>query len=189
MIRCILDKKSGKVAPWTALQLAGYGPLDMPVEFQEDGHIYTLDGVTLPSVTGILKAEGFIDDGFFDEYSRKRGQYVHRATHLDDMGELDEEMLDPVLAPYLEGWRKFKRESGFIVEQSEVSMCSKTYLYAGTPDVIGHFPTGNLKRGAVELHDDGTYKMYPYTDRQDMNLWLSILAVHNWKLNNLKGRK
>ncbi|MBU1082470.1 MAG: hypothetical protein KKB59_18435, partial [Spirochaetes bacterium] len=176
-----------KVAPWTALQIAGYLFLDCPVVFTEEGHIYTLDGSRLPSVTGILKAEGFIDDRFYDEYSRTRGTYVHKATHLDDTGELDEETLDPVIAPYVEGWRKFKRESGFCVEKSEVPMCSKTYRYAGTPDVIGHFPTGNIKRAAVELHDDGTYKLITYTDRQDANLWLSILAVHNWKNNH--GRK
>lgn len=184
---CILDAKSGKVMPWTALQLAAYTGLDTPVDFIEEGHRYTLGGVPLESVTGILVAEGFIDTAFYTDYGRERGSFVHLARHLDDTGELDESTIDTVIAPYLEAWRRFKRESGFVIEQSEVPMASKTYLYAGKPDVTGHFPTGNLKRAAVELHDDGSYRLIPFTDRQDWNIWLSILAVHNWK-RNLKRR-
>lgn len=185
-MNCILDTKSGKVMPWTALQVAAYSILDSPVEFTEEGHIYTADGRRLESVTGILKAEGFIDDRWFTEEARERGSFVHLARHLDDMGELDEESLDPVIVPYLEAWRRFRRESGFVVERSEVPGMSSSYLYAGTPDVIGHFPKGNLKRGAVELHNDGTYRLVPFTDRQDVAQWLAVLSCHNWKKNNLR---
>ena len=185
-VKTILDVKSGKVLPWAALQVAAYSLLDTPVDFDEEGHIYTLNGVPLESVTDILEDEGFIDTRFFDEFSRERGTFVHLARHLDDMGELDEDTLDPVIAPYLEAWRRFKRESGFVVEQSEVPMASKTYRFAGKPDVIGHFPIGIIKRAAVELHNNGKYKLISFTDRQDINLWLSVLAVHGWKRNNLR---
>jgi hypothetical protein len=183
----ILDKKTGKAEPWAGLQLAGYELLDTPVDFTEEGHIYTLDGARLPSVTGILKAEGFIDDSFYDEYSRQRGSLVHLATHYDDLGELDEDSLDPVIAPYCEAWRRFKRESGFVVDQSEKPMASKTYRFAGKPDAIGCFPSGSLKRAAVELHNDGTYKLIPFTDRSDRGVFLAALACYQWKNNN--GRK
>lgn len=188
----ILDVKSGKVMPWTALQLSGYERLDTPVEYEDDGHRYTLNGLLLPSVTGILLAEGFIDTTWYTEEARTRGSYVHKARHLDDTGELDESTIDPVIAPYLEAWRRFKRETGFVVEESEVPKAQSSYLYAGTPDVNGHFPKPEIhkgqiiKRAAVELHDNGTYKLIPFTDRQDANVWLSVLAVHNWKKNNLR---
>lgn len=189
MVSCIIDKKSGKVAPWTALQTAAYSLLDAPAEFSEEGHRYTLDGQDLPSVTTVLKAEGFIDNRFFDEYSRERGSMVHLATHYDDMGELDEETLDPVIVPYCEAWRRFKRESGFIIHQSEVPMASRTYRFAGKPDTIGEFPAGRIKRAAVELHDDGTYKLITYDDRQDAKIWLACLACYQWKRNNnINGR-
>lgn len=188
MITTIIDKKTGKAEPWTALQTAGYELLDTPVEFTEEGHIYILDGVILPSVTGILKAEGFVDDRFFDEYSRERGSIVHLATHYDDLGELDEGSLDPVIVPYVEAWRRFKRESGFVVCQSEIPMANLTYRFAGKPDAVGSFPSGNLKRAAVELHNDGTYKLLPFTDRQDRGVFLAALACYHWKQNNLKGR-
>ncbi len=186
-VRTILDVNSGRDRPWVAIQTADYSLLDNPVEFQEDGHRYTLNGVSLESVTGILMSEGFIDAQFYTEYGRTRGSYVHKARHLDDTGDLDETTIDPVIAPYLEAWRRFKRESGFVVDQSEVPLANALYKYAGRPDVIGHFPTGIMKRGAVELHDDGKYRLIPFTDRQEMSLWLSVLAVHNWKKNHGRG--
>jgi hypothetical protein len=189
MARCVLDCKSGKVMPWTALQTAAYSLLNAAVTYDDEGHRYTFSGQSLPSVTGILLAEGFIDAQFYTEYGRTRGSYVHQARHLDDSGELDESTIDPVIAPFLEAWRRFKRESGFIVEQSEVPMANTVYGYAGRPDVIGHFPSGNLKRGAVELHDNGKFRLISYTDRGDMSLWLAVLAVHNWKRNHMKGRE
>ena len=138
-------------------------------------------------VTGILKDEGFIDTRFFDDYSRDRGSLVHLATHYDDEGELDDDSLDPVIVPYVEAWRKFKRESGFVVEESEIPMYSATYRYAGIFDTRGVFPGKPiLKRAAVELHNDGTYRMIPYKDRQDIQIWLSALACHTWKKNNLR---
>lgn len=175
--------------PWVRLQTAAYSLLADPVEFTADGHIYTLDGLILPSVTGILKAEGFIDDRFFDDYSRDRGTYVHLATHMDDMGDLDDDTVDPVIVPYLKAWRRFKKESGFVVDQSEISLACKVYHYAGTIDRIGYFPAGSITRAAVELHNDDTYKIYPFNDRADKQIWLSVVAIHYWKHNNLKGEK
>ena len=191
-MKAIIDIKTGNVQPFTALQLAAYSLLDAPVEFISDGHIYTdarVDGVgrLYPSVTTILKAEGFIDTRFYDDWRRDRGSMIHLATAYDDAGELDEENLDPVIFPYLEAWRKFRKESGFAPDKIEPPMMSTAYKYAGTPDRIGELP-GRIKRAAVELHDDGTYKLVPFTDRQDVYLWLATLSVHNWKLNNLKGR-
>jgi hypothetical protein len=186
----IIDIKTGNVQPFTALQLAAYSLLDAPVEFIADGHIYTdapVDGVgrVYPSVTTILKAEGFINTAYYDDWSRDRGSMIHLATAYDDQGELDEETLDPVIIPYLEAWRRFRKESGFIPEQIEPPMMSTVYRYAGTPDRIGDLP-GGIKRAAVELHDDSSYRLVPFTDRQDVNIWLAALAVHNWKKNNLR---
>jgi hypothetical protein len=191
-MKAVIDIKSGHAEPWAALQTAAYSLLDAPVEFISDGHIYTdapVDGVgrLYPSVTTILKAEGFIDTRFYDDWSRDRGSMIHLATAYDDAGELDEESLDPVILPYLVAWRKFRKESGFGLGLIEPPMMSTAYKYAGTPDRIGDLP-GRIKRAAVELHDDGTYKLIPFTDRQDVNLWLAALSVHNWKINNLKGR-
>lgn len=190
MIKCVLDIKTNKVYPFTAIQLAAYTLLDTPVEFESEDHVYYFaDSLArLHSVTQILQAEGFIDDAWFNDYVRDRGSNIHLACHLDDIDDLDEDTVGEVERPYLESYRKFKRESGFVVEESEVPKANLKYGFAGTPDKVGYFPTGTLRRAAIELHNDGSYKLIPYTDRQDVNIWLSTLAIFNWKKNNLRRK-
>jgi hypothetical protein len=165
------------------------------------------------SVTELLQAEGFINTDWYDEYGRDRGSYVHQARHLYDMDELDEESLDTVLVPYLEGWKKFRRESNFVVIDSEVRLYNGQFT--GKPDAVGllnALPTivdtkSNIepwvalqlagyeilkgtphKRIAVRLKPDGTYSVKEFKDRQDRQIFLAALACYQWKLNNLKGR-
>lgn len=184
--------------------------------FDPATHRYEIDGQPVPSVTQILQAAGFIDPTWFTEWSCRRGTLAHLCTHLDDTGELDEDTVDPELAPYLAAYRRFKSESGFIVSGSEVRMASAVYRFAGTLDKIGtfgttcaiidletggHQPTKAIqtagyeilhgfphKRFALQLKDDGTYKLHSFTDRQDKNIFLSALSIFHWKSNNLKGR-
>lgn len=185
-MKTVIDVKSGKSMPWSAIQLAAYTLLDAPINFEEEGHLYTdAQGNRYPSVTGILKSEGFIDTTFYNDYGRERGSFVHLAINLDLAGELDEDSLDPVIVPYLASWRDFLKRSGFIVEQSEVTMVSTVYQYAGTPDIIGRWPNGGPSRAVVELNN-GKYRLIPHTDRNDVDLWRSILSIFRWKGNNLK---
>ena len=189
----------------------------MTVNFDETTHIYTVDGEQYPSVTQILLAEGFIDSTWFTEWSRQRGKFAHLCTHLDDTGELDEDSVDPALAPYLEAYRRFKRESGFIVSGSEVQMVNTGYRFAGTLDKIGTFKdatcaiidleTGShqpakaiqtaayeilkgspYKRFALQLKDDGSYKLHQFIDRQDKQIFLSALAIYHYKNNIRRGK-
>ncbi len=106
-------------------------------------HIYTLDGVLLPSVTQILKGVGIIDFSNVPpsrlEAACKFGTAVHRATELWDKLTLDEITLDPHLRPYLDGWILFCKDFGFTSSVIEVSMCSKIYRFAGTPDRLGNW--------------------------------------------------
>ena len=167
------------------------------------------------SVTEILVAEGFIDTTWYDEYSRTRGEYVHQAAHLYDIGKLDEERLDPVLVPYLEAWKKFLTESKFTVTDSEVRLTG--HGFTGRPDKIGvlnDYPTildiksgavqpwtalqlagyevlkGTLhKRIAIRLKPNGKYSLTEFKDRRDREVFSSALLCYNWKKNNLKGRE
>ncbi len=184
MTKCILDIKSGKCPPWCSLQTAAYTMLDTPIDFEEKGHVYTFNGQRFGSVTEILKSKGYIDSSHYDDYSQNRGSNVHLICHLDDIDDLIEETVGDVERPYLEAYRKFKRESGFVVEESEVPKANLKYMFAGTADKRGHFPSGTLKRAALELHDDGTYKLIPFTDRQDVGIFLSELPGFFWKLNH-----
>ena len=164
------------------------------------------------SVTEILKSEGFIDGTWFTEYSRTRGSYIHKAVHLYDIGDLDEENLDPVLVPYLDAWKRFLLESKLEVVDSEVRLTSETYQLTGKPDKVGLLnkcPTildnksgaiapwtglqlsfyellkgSPYKRIAVRLKPDGKYSLTEFKNRQDKGTVLSILNAYYWKKNH-----
>ena len=185
----VIDIKSGKAAPFTALQLAAYSLLNsFDVEFWPDTHIYSALGKIFPSVTGILQAEGFVDSAWFTEWARDKGSHVHTAIKYDLVGELDEgESFDDEIRPYLSAFRKFMSESGFKVERSEVPGINTTYGFAGTPDLVGCFPKPTqARRFALELNKEGKYKLISYTDQNDFNVWLAAVATFNWKINNLR---
>lgn len=185
-----VDIKTGKAEPWAALQLCGYSLCNsFAVEFDEESHVYTYQGNRLPSVTGILKDEGFIDIAWYDEWSRDKGSHVHTAIEYDLTGELDEENLDDEIRPYLSAFRKFMAESGFKVQRSEIPQMSTTYHYAGKSDLYGCFPKLTAaRRFALELNKEGKYKLIPFTDQNDFPVWLAAVAVHHWKNNHKKGK-
>ena len=73
------------------------------LEFDEDKHLFTVNGEIIPSVTQILKREGFCPGlDFIDPWYLKRGSYVHKATELFDKGTLNEDSLSHEIMPYLE---------------------------------------------------------------------------------------
>jgi len=187
----------------------------MELTFKADTHQYFNRGVELPSVTTILSDLGFVDKSFFTEYGRTRGKFVHLACELDDRGELEEESLDSVLLPYLEAWRSFKRDTGFVCEAIEKPVASEMYQYAGTLDRLGKLSNApaildiksgavsswaalqlaayeiaenrRLKRFAVQLMETGKYKLHSYTNPQDRQIFLSAVACW-WWIHNQKGK-
>jgi hypothetical protein len=185
-----IDIKSGKAEPWAALQTAAQSLLnDFNVTFEPEGHVYTWNGIHPDSITQILKAEGFINTDWYDEWSRDKGSMVHLACHYDIAGELDEDSLDDEIRPYLAAFRKFMADSGLKVERSEVPGVNTTHLYCGTPDIVGCFPKPTAaRRFALELNKEGKYKLIPHTDQNDFNVWLSAVACYRWKQNHKKGK-
>lgn len=186
----VIDFKTGKATPAAALQTAAYSLLnDFNVTFDAERHVYTWQGKDLKSVTQILQEENFVDSTWFTEWARDKGSHVHTAIKYDLAGELDEDSLDDEIRPYLSAFRKFMTESGFKVERSETPGVNTTHHYAGTPDIIGCFPKPTVcRRYALELSADGKYKLVPFQDQNDFNVWLAAVAVHHWKNNNLKRR-
>jgi hypothetical protein len=113
------------------------------LKFDEGKHLYSLDGVPLPSVTQVLKGVGIIDFSNVPpallEAACQFGTAAHKATELSDKGKLDEENLDINLRPYLDGWILFRQEYGFLSDMIERPIYSKIYRFAGTPDRLGHW--------------------------------------------------
>lgn len=139
----------------------------MALTFDAATHRYTLDGVVVPSVTGILKASGLIDFNRFTETARIRGTVVHQAVELDNEGDLDDEAfaLDfPDYVGYLEAWRSFCRQREFRPILIEHRIASRRYQVAGTLDALG------------ELDGVGVLIDYATGDPKDVCKWLQTAA-------------
>jgi len=182
--------------------------------FRDEDHTYWKDGINYPAVTKVLEEMGFVDSTWFDEYSRTRGAYVHKAVELYNKGELLEEDLDERLAPYLDAWRRFKKNSDIVILNSELQVHSDIYRYAGTLDIEctinGRQAIIDLKSGivapvtALQLAayvmaryenyysvkryglslKDGRATIVPFENFSDFGIWQAIMAVYNYKLNN-----
>jgi len=109
--------------------------------YNEETHTYTLNGVELPSVTQIITSIGLVDYSMANkdllEYKADIGRKVHRTIELYDNNELDDSELHPLLKNYLEQWKKFKKDFGLHIIESEIKMFHPIYKYAGTIDVLG----------------------------------------------------
>lgn len=112
--------------------------------FDRDTHTYSLGNRVLPSVTEILKGSGIVNDRWWTEAGKWRGSQVHLACWYDDQNDLDEENLDPALTGYVEAYRKFRSETGFVATEIETPVYNDLLGYAGTPDRIGKLNGGCL---------------------------------------------
>lgn len=93
----------------------------MAIAFQFDParHVYTVDGVRVPSVTQVLEAVGISDFSMVPpdrlQYAQDLGTAVHAATEAYDQDDLDYgSIAGTVVEPYLEAWSKFRKETGFV---------------------------------------------------------------------------
>jgi len=181
--------------------------------FREEDHTYWDGDIEYPSVTTILQEEGLIDTTWFDDWSRTRGIYVHKAVELYNKGELLEKDLDERLIPYLDAWRRFKENSDIEIIASEKIVYRKLWQYAGTLDIFckinGEDSIIDLKSGIVDastaLQLAGyamTFENYysikryglslknsrpsivSFKDFDDFGIWQSLVAVFHYKLNH-----
>jgi hypothetical protein len=130
--------------------------------FEAEGHVYRYRGKVVPSVTQILEQLevgsfiAAIKDALRDRSHTERstaiarymeqwqaaaefGTHVHAACHLYNQRDLIEEELSPALVPYLNQYKRFLRDTGFIVQGSEVLLYHEDMGYAGQEDFDGIF--------------------------------------------------
>jgi hypothetical protein len=120
-------------------------PSNPQLVFDAAAHRYYLAGVCLPGVTAVLESAGLIDYRFLGdrrEQYLERGRAVHIATHYDDNHDLAEESLSAEILPYLEAWRSFRQDYGFVPQLIEHRVCNPQYGYAGTLDRVGSIRDG-----------------------------------------------
>lgn len=122
------------------------------VTFEPEAHAYTLDGHPVPSVTQVLRR--FLPPDFGQvpaamlERKRQIGNAAHHATHLSDLGVLDETTVETQVRGYLKSWWRFLIEHPIEILATEVRLGHPFRRYAGTIDKIAwrHSPAGTSGR-------------------------------------------
>lgn len=160
-----------------------------------------------PSVTELLKDVGLIDSTFFNHYAAQRGTAVHSACHYLDENDLDRSTVSDEIAPYLEGYEKFKKESGMTFDIIEKPLYSSVYRLKGRPDRVNTkpaivldlktgipqewhkwqlalyhilaFPASVIgKRFGLYLNNNGGYRLEEYRDRHDFNVASAAVTIY-----------
>ena len=109
-------------------------------EFNEESHVYTVDGNPVPSVTEIV---GMIDFGNLAkinpavlEHAALRGTIVHEYCEAIDNGYDPEDLdIEPELVPYVQAYLAFLRDYRPVWELVEQPLYCPTF--AGTLDRFG----------------------------------------------------
>ena len=120
--------------------------------FDPKEHRYELDGRFIPSVTQVLDDVGlktfpdFVKDR---EWYADRGSKVHKACHLLDIDDLNPKTVDPKIQGYIRAYSNAKREMGFTVVETEMSVVNEAFWYAGTLDKFVVLKDG--KTGIIDL--------------------------------------
>lgn len=106
--------------------------------FDERTHTYRAGTDLVPGVTSILRP--LVDFGQISPVvlaaKADLGRRVHTACEFDDDGDLDEVSVEEDVAPYLAGWRAFRRHTGATVVLNEVRVFHPALMYAGTLDRV-----------------------------------------------------
>jgi hypothetical protein len=88
---------------------------------------------------------GLIDDSWRDEHAMDRGTAVHLATQFYDEGDLDEASVSAEVRPYLDAYRKWRREMPEfeIARKPELKVANPGLDITGTLDRIVAKPKNN----------------------------------------------
>lgn len=180
------------------------------LKYNPEQHIYTYNGIEVPSVNQILKAEGIIPSFDFPnaQFYRDRGTAVHELIKLHFYGEL---LFIGDLEDYYNGFLKFLNDNPVNPTEVEKPLFSKKWRFAGTPDMWEgdilydwkvskkDYPHYELTMGAYAiLLEEMGYKVekallvhiqpndYFITEiKPDKNNFLAILLTYQWKRRHL----
>lgn len=167
-------------------------PYVITPDFDEEAHVYRVDGRIVPSVTEILSgvglAENFMAGGREIDpdvlaNAAERGTMVHLAIELECLGELDEDTVDDEIWPYLEAWRQFVDDTGFLPVANEFRFYEPANDYCGTADMIGYLGDQltvlDLKTGSIGLKPWHKYQLAAYAGAiKGGSLWPHRMMLH-----------
>jgi len=188
-------------------------PLNQVPAFDEEKHVYYIDDKKVPGVNEILKKVGITREyAGVDSFYRERGIAAHKAIEYLTNGELDEHSLDPILKPYVDGFKGWwSDELQSAPRISEPRLYSKKYGFCGTIDLIvgeqiidykcskdpdpaseiqGLFYQqlvyenyGQLFNFSIlQFPGDGTHKVIPSTINGRFDILEAVIKIYEWRI-------
>ncbi len=118
----------------------------MPNLTLDDQHVYRLDGKQIDGLTSTIQEAGLMGN-YGSEWHMDRGMKIHLATELWDRRTLDESTVDPQIQGYLESWKQFRKDQGYIPTHIEYPIYHPE-LIVGTK--IDRLPLLDIKSGSPE---------------------------------------
>lgn len=116
------------------------------IQFDEEKHIYTIDGVIIPGVTEILApitAGGYLKiNPAVLEHAAMKGTLVHAWCEMYDY-DCAEESVPTELIPYCQAYADFVRDYRPQYESIEAILFNPEENYAGRVDRAGRFGNGS----------------------------------------------
>jgi hypothetical protein len=105
--------------------------------YDPEKHLYTIDGIVVPSVTQVLKPlyRWTGEPG----YAADLGTVVHECCALLSAGSLDEDSVAEAARPYVDGWRQLLDTGRVEVLAPEKRMWHEKRRFGGTLDLIVKF--------------------------------------------------
>lgn len=108
------------------------------LEFDDLNHIYTLDGIVLPSVTHIINPLSMVKyDGISErtlDNAASKGTSVHNA--IENWIKFGIEDIPTEYSGYFNAFRSWWDKNQPVVVGSEVRICHSLLRYAGTADLV-----------------------------------------------------
>lgn len=124
--------------------------------FEPKEHVYSVNGIVVPSVTQILAATGLSDYSFLPpdkaEYCRRRGTFVHAAARQIVEGRFNRANLEkyPQVAGFILAFEAFLVGEQFETLATECGVILASGSCAGTLDLLGK---RGGKNGVLSLAD------------------------------------
>jgi len=113
-------------------------------EFNEEEHLYSVNGRVIPGTTRVLSHCGLIDYSMVRPYLLEQkkilGKNVHAATHFyDDNESLDWSTVRDEEKPYVDAWVEFRQITGFtpLLREYRDIMIVNGMKYGTTLDAFG----------------------------------------------------
>ena len=150
------------------------------LDFREEGHIYRLNGVIIPSVTTIIEPVSNATYGRIDSFvlakAASKGTAVHKAIEeYNEFGFVDAE---DEYSGYTDAYIKWHESVNPKVLASEIKVYHKLMRYAGTVDMIAEI------NGEVWLIDHKTsYKAIDKNYRLQLEAYCQALSTHGVIIN------